>query len=151
MSCVHLQSYHFLCSRKSYMGRDFQCTYAWRCSSRVERSLRMRNVRSSTHSSSSHIIFLDVGDVTQWESVRFACEMSSARLPASPAISCGNQWERVKMSPVSFSGLLLYTLPTNIFGTDRMARIAYIYSRLPRTNSLTFWIPETTPSLFLSI
>ena len=32
------------------------------------------------------------------------------------------------------------------FGADHMTRIAYIYSRLPRTHSLTFWLPETTLS-----
>ena len=31
------------------------------------------------------------------------------------------------------------------FGADHMARIAYIYSRLPRTHSLTFSLPETVP------
>ena len=51
--------------------------------------------------------------------------------------------------------VLTTTSPTLIlsraFGADRMSRIAYICSRLPRTNSLTFWLPETTPSLILSI
>ena len=36
------------------------------------------------------------------------------------------------------------------FGADYMTRIAYIYSRLPRTHSLTFWLPETALSLSLS-
>ena len=40
---------------------------------------------------------------------------------------------------------------SHAFGADRMTKIAYIYSRLPRTHSLTFWLPETTLSLFLSI
>ena len=37
------------------------------------------------------------------------------------------------------------------FGADLMTRIAFIYSRLPRTHSLTFWLPETTLSLCLSL
>ena len=32
------------------------------------------------------------------------------------------------------------------FGADHMTRIADIYSRLPRTHSLTFWLPETALS-----
>ena len=35
------------------------------------------------------------------------------------------------------------------FGADHMRRIAYIYSRLPRTHSLTFWLTETAFSLSL--
>ena len=37
------------------------------------------------------------------------------------------------------------------FGADCMTRIAYIYSRFPRTHSLTFWLPETVLSLSLSL
>ena len=33
------------------------------------------------------------------------------------------------------------------FGADHMTRIAYIYSCLPRTHSLIFWLPETAFSL----
>ena len=40
---------------------------------------------------------------------------------------------------------------SHAFGADRMTRIVYIYSRLPRTHSLTFWLPETILSLILSI
>ena len=35
------------------------------------------------------------------------------------------------------------------FGPDRMTRIAYIYSRLPRTHSFTFSLAETAHSLSL--
>ena len=35
------------------------------------------------------------------------------------------------------------------FRADHMTRIAYIYSRLPRTHSLTFWFPGTALSLSL--
>ena len=34
-------------------------------------------------------------------------------------------------------------------GTDHMTRINYIFLRLPRTHSLTFWLPETTRILYL--
>ena len=37
------------------------------------------------------------------------------------------------------------------FGADHMTRIAYIYSRLPRTHPLTFWLTETVLSLSLSL
>ena len=33
------------------------------------------------------------------------------------------------------------------FGADCMTRIAYIYSRLPSSHSLTLWLPETTHTL----
>ena len=33
------------------------------------------------------------------------------------------------------------------FGADHMRRIAYIYTRLPRIHSLTFWLPQTALSL----
>ena len=33
------------------------------------------------------------------------------------------------------------------FGADYITSIAYIHSRLPRTHSLTFWLPETALSL----
>ena len=36
-------------------------------------------------------------------------------------------------------------------GADRMTRIAYIYSRLSRTHSLTFWLTETANSHSLSL
>ena len=36
------------------------------------------------------------------------------------------------------------------FGADHMTRIVNIYSHLPRTHSLTFWLPETALSLSLS-
>ena len=41
-----------------------------------------------------------------------------------------------------------YLIPRII--ADNIARIAYIYSLLPKTHSLTFWPPETALSLFLS-
>ena len=37
------------------------------------------------------------------------------------------------------------------FGADHMTRIAYIYSRLPRSHFLTFWLTETALSLSLSL
>ena len=37
------------------------------------------------------------------------------------------------------------------FGAEHMIRIAYIYSRLPRTHFHTFWLPETALSLSLFI
>ena len=37
------------------------------------------------------------------------------------------------------------------FRADHMTSIAYIYSRLPRTHSLTFWLPGTAFSLSLSL
>ena len=40
---------------------------------------------------------------------------------------------------------------SRVFGADHMTRIAYIYSRLPRTHSLTLWLPETAYSLSLSL
>ena len=41
-------------------------------------------------------------------------------------------------------------LLSRTFGVDHITRISYIYSRLPRTHSLTFWLKETAQTLYLS-
>ena len=40
---------------------------------------------------------------------------------------------------------------SHAFGANHMTRNVYIYSRLPRTHSLTFWLPEPAHTLSLSL
>ena len=57
-------------------------------------------------------------------------------------ISLGN----LLLRKVTWSVLIITSAPlilSRAFGADHTTRIAYIYSRLPRTHSVIFWLTET--------
>ena len=64
-------------------------------------------------------------------------------------ISFGNLLDR-KVTWLVLTTTSATLILSRAFGADCMTRIAYMYSRLSRTHSLTLWLTETTHSLFLT-
>ena len=65
-------------------------------------------------------------------------------------INFGNQLVR-KVKWLVLTTTSATVILSRAFGADCMRRIAYVYSRLPRTHSLTFRLTETTLSLSLTL
>ena len=68
----------------------------------------------------------------------------------SKLISLGNLLVR-KVTWLVLTTTSVTLILSRAFGADCMTRIAYIYSRIPRTHSLTLWLTETAHTHTLSL